>query len=66
MVVELDLSPDCEAALMAAATKAGLAVEEIVHRIVIAFLEQQRSTSWLAEAERNLAVHAEALHRLGE
>lgn len=51
MVVELDLSPDCEAALMAAATKAGLAVEEIVHRIVMAFLEQQRSTSWLAEAE---------------
>lgn len=66
MVVELDLSPGCEAALMAAAEQAGLTVEEIVHRIVVTFLEQQRSASWLAGAERSLAVHAETLHRLGE
>ncbi|MCY3860425.1 MAG: hypothetical protein OXG30_03380 [bacterium] len=66
MVVELDLSPDSETALLAEAEQAGLTVEEIVHRIVMTFLEQQRSTSWLAEAERNLAVHAETLCRLGE
>ncbi|MCY3962310.1 MAG: hypothetical protein OXG34_11715 [bacterium] len=66
MVVELNLGPDCEASLLAAAEQARLTVEEIVHRIVMTFLEQQRSTSWLAEAERNLAVHAETLCRLGE
>jgi len=66
VVVELDLSPDCEAALMAAATKAGLTVEEMAHRIVMTFLEQQKSSSWLTEAERNMAVHAETLYRLGE
>lgn len=65
-MVELNLSPDCETALLAAAEQAGLTLEEIVHRIVITFLEQQRSTSWLAEAERNMAVHAETLHRLGK
>ena len=65
-MVELDLSADCETALLAAAEQAGLTVEEIVHRIVMTFLEQQRNTLWLAEAERNLAVHAETLYRLGE
>ena len=41
MVVELDLSPDCEAALMAAAQQAGRTVDETVNLAVQAFVEQQ-------------------------
>lgn len=66
MVVELDLSPDCEAALMAAAQQAGRTVDETVYLAVQAFVEQQESATWLAEAKRNMTVHAEALRRLGE
>ena len=66
MVVELDLSPDCEAALRAAAQQAGRTVDETVHLAIEAFVEQQESAVWLAEAKRNMTVHAEALRRLGE
>ena len=66
MVVELDLSPDCEAALRAAAEQAGRTVDETVNLAVQAFVEQQNSAMWLAEAERNMAAHAETLRRLGE
>ena len=66
MVVELDLSPDCEAALRAAAQQAGRTVDETVNLAVQAFLEQQESAVWLAEAKRNMTVHTEALRRLGE
>ncbi|MCY3636709.1 MAG: hypothetical protein OXH23_14010 [bacterium] len=66
MVVELDLSPDCEAALRAAAEQAGRTVDETVNLAVQAFVEQQNSALWLAEAERNMAVHSETLRRLGE
>ena len=66
MVVELDLSPDCEAALRAAAQQAGRTVDETVHLAVEAFLEQQDSEQWRAEAKRNMVIHAETLRRLGE
>ena len=66
MVVELDLSPDCEAALLAAAQQAGCTVDETVNLAVQAFVEQQKDAIWLAEAKRNMTVHAEALRRLGE
>ncbi len=66
MVVELDLSPDCEAALRSAAQQAGRTVDETVNLAVQAFVEQQNSAMWLAEAERNMTVHAETLRRLGE
>jgi len=66
MVVELDLSPDCEAALRAAAEQSGRTVNATVNIAVQAFVEQQNSAMWLAEAERNMAVHAETLRRLGE
>ncbi len=66
MVVELDLSPDCEAALVTAAQQSGLTVNETVRLAIEAFLEQQDSERWLAEAKRNMAIHAEALRRLGE
>ncbi len=66
MVVELDLSPDCEAALMAAAKNAGRTVDEAVHLAVQAFIEQQDTEQWRAEAKRNMVIHAETLRRLGE
>lgn len=66
MVVELDLSPDCEAALVTAAQRSGLTVDETVRLAVEAFLEQQDSERWRTEAKRNMAIHAEALRRLGE
>lgn len=66
MVVELDLSPDCEAALRVAAQQAGRTVDETVNLAVQAFVEQQNSDKWFAEAERNMVVHAETLRRLGE
>ncbi len=66
MVVELDLSPDCEAALVTAAQQSGLTVNETVRLAIEAFLEQQDSERWLAEAKRNMTAHAEALRRLGE
>lgn len=66
MVVELDLSPDCEAVLLTAAQQSGLTVNEVVRLAVEAFVEQQELDRWLAEAKRNMTVHAEALRRLGE
>ena len=66
MVVELDLSPDCEAALRTAAQQSGLTVDETVRLAIEVFLEQQDSERWRAEAKRNMTVHAEALRRLGE
>ena len=65
MVVELDLSPDCEAALMAAAKNTGRTVDETVHLAVQAFIEQQDTEQWRAEANRNMVIHAETLRRLG-
>ena len=41
MVVELDLSPDSEAALIAAAQRAGRTVDETVNLAVQTFVEQQ-------------------------
>ena len=41
MVVELDLSPDCEAALLAAAEQAGRTVDETVNLAVMDFVERQ-------------------------
>lgn len=66
MVVELDLGPDCEAALLAAAQQSGLTVDETVRLAVGAFLERQDSELWRTEAKRNMVIHAEALRRLGE
>ena len=66
MVVELDLSPDCEAALMAAAQQAGCTVDETVHLAVEAFVEQQELEQWRAAARQNVADHAETLRILGE
>lgn len=66
MVVELDLSPDCEAALLAAARQSGLTVDETVRMAVEAFVNQQDLDQWGTEAKRNVIIHAEALRRLGE
>ena len=66
MVVELDISPDCEAALRTAAHQSGLTVDEAVRLAVEAFLEQQDSELWRAETKRNMVIHAEALRRLGQ
>ena len=66
MVVELKLSPDCEAALRAAAQQAGRTVDETAHLAIEAFVEQQDLDQWRAEARRNMVVHAETLRRLGE
>ncbi len=66
MIVELDLSPDCEAALWAAVQQAGRTVDETVHLAIEAFVEQQDLDQWRAEAKRNMAIHAETLRRLGE
>ena len=65
MVVKLDLSPDCEAALMAVAKNAGRTVDETVHLAVQAFIEQQNAEQWRAEAKRNMVIHAETLRCLG-
>lgn len=51
MVVELDLSPDCEAALRAAAEQAGRTVDETVHLAIEAFVEQQDLEQWRAEED---------------
>ncbi len=66
MVVELNLSADCETALQAVAHQTGQTVAETVNLAVINFVEQQNSALWLAEAERNMTIHAETLRRLGE
>lgn len=66
MLVELDLSADCEGALLTAAQKLGLTVDETVRLAVEAFIEQQDSERWRTEAKRNMAIHAEALRRLGK
>lgn len=51
MVVELDLSPDCEAALRVAAEQAGRTVDETVHLAIEAFVEQQDLEQWRAEED---------------
>ena len=66
MVVELDLSPDCEAALRSAAQQAGCTVDETVNLAVQAFIEQQDLEQWRAAARQNIADHAETLRLLGE
>ena len=59
MVVELDLSPDCEAALLGASQQASRTVDETVHLAVQAFIEQQDLTKWSAEAKRNMVTQEE-------
>ncbi len=66
MVVELDLSPDCEAALRAAAQQAGCTVDETARLAIEAFVEQQDLEQWRAAARQNVADHAETLRLLGE
>ena len=66
MVVELDLSPDCEAALRAAAKQAGRTVGETVNLAVMDFVERQDLEEWRAAARQNIADHAETLRLLGE
>ncbi|MCY4273593.1 MAG: hypothetical protein OXF00_13235 [bacterium] len=66
MVVELDLSPDCEAALLAIAEQAGRTVDETINLAIQAFVEQQDLQEWRAAARQNIADHAETLRILGE
>ncbi len=66
MVVELDLSPDCEATLRSAAQQAGCTVDKTVHLAIEAFIEQQDLEQWRAAARQNVADHAETLRLLGE
>ncbi len=66
MVVELNLSADCEAALQAVAHQTGQTVAETVNLAVINFVEQQDLDKWRAAAQQNIADHAETLRRLGE